>query len=92
MKTVYLVMEYMIGGDLKSMLAIMGFFDVKAAAFYTAEISSALNFIHKCGVVHRDVKPDNILIDARGHIKLTDFGLSRVNMETGEWNSINCYK
>jgi len=75
----------MIGGDLKSLLAMMGFFDLRAAAFYIAEISLALDFIHKCGVVHRDVKPDNVLIDSRGHVKLTDFGLSRVSMESGEY-------
>jgi len=48
---------------------------------YTAEIALALEYIHRHGIVHRDLKPDNILIDRNGHIKLTDFGLSRVGFE-----------
>ncbi|KAK2145839.1 hypothetical protein LSH36_654g01072 [Paralvinella palmiformis] len=79
---IYLVMEYMIGGDLKSLLAIYGFFDEPMAVFYTAEIALALEYLHSHGIVHRDLKPDNVLISALGHIKLTDFGLSRVKLNT----------
>ncbi|CAG7837436.1 unnamed protein product [Allacma fusca] len=80
-KHVCLVMEWMIGGDLKSLLGQMGgFFPMEMAAFYVAEIAIALNYLHGCGIVHRDIKPDNLLIDHRGHVKLTDFGLSRVDM------------
>ncbi|OXA55761.1 serine/threonine-protein kinase greatwall [Folsomia candida] len=77
---IYLVMEYCIGGDLKSLLNRMVFFPLKMVAFYVAEIAVALDFLHKNGVVHRDIKPDNLLLDGRGHIKLTDFGLSRVEL------------
>lgn len=78
--SVFLVMEYMVGGDLKSLLAMYGFFEESAARFYTAEICLALQYLHKHGIVHRDIKPDNMLISATGHVKLTDFGLSRIDM------------
>ncbi|XP_065089485.1 serine/threonine-protein kinase greatwall isoform X2 [Ochlerotatus camptorhynchus] len=78
--SIYLVMEYMVGGDLKSLLAMYGFFEETAARFYAAEICLALQYLHKHGIVHRDIKPDNMLISATGHVKLTDFGLSRIEM------------
>lgn len=75
---IYLVMEYMVGGDLKTLLGIYGYFDEPMAVFYAAEVVLALEYLHKHGIVHRDLKPDNMLISSQGHIKLTDFGLSRV--------------
>lgn len=76
---VYLVMEYMIGGDLKSLLHNMYYFDEKMAVFYLCEIALALDYLHSHGIIHRDLKPDNMLLSARGHVKLTDFGLSEIN-------------
>lgn len=76
---VHLVMEFMIGGDLKSLLHELAFFEEPMARFYTAEASLALDYLHRRGIVHRDLKPDNILVSATGHIKLTDFGLSKVD-------------
>jgi serine/threonine-protein kinase greatwall len=78
--SVYLVLEYMVGGDLKSLLAMYGFFDENTAKFYCAEIILALQYLHKHGIVHRDIKPDNMLVSAKGHIKLTDFGLSKIEL------------
>ncbi|ETN59190.1 serine/threonine kinase [Anopheles darlingi] len=80
LSSVYLVMEYMVGGDLKSLLAMYGFFDENTARFYAAEICLALQYLHSHGIVHRDIKPDNMLVSATGHVKLTDFGLSRIEM------------
>ncbi|XP_046657867.1 serine/threonine-protein kinase greatwall-like [Daphnia pulicaria] len=77
---IYMVMEYMIGGDLKSLLSEMGYFDEKMATFYTTEVALALEYLHKHGIIHRDVKPDNMLLSDKGHVKLTDFGLSRVHI------------
>lgn len=77
--SVYLVMEYMVGGDLKSLLGVCGFMDEPMAAFYTAEVCLALEYLHSHGIVHRDLKPDNMLLSREGHVKLTDFGLSKIS-------------
>ncbi|TGZ71032.1 hypothetical protein CRM22_002857 [Opisthorchis felineus] len=78
---IYLVMEYLIGGDLKTLLLVLGYLKDQHAAIYTVEISIALEYLHAHGIIHRDLKPDNILITAAGHLKLTDFGLSTLS-----WN------
>lgn len=69
----YMVMDYMPGGDLVN---LMSNYDVpeKWAKFYTAEVVLAVDAIHQMGFVHRDVKPDNMLIDRQGHVRLADFG------------------
>ncbi|XP_030837118.1 serine/threonine-protein kinase greatwall [Strongylocentrotus purpuratus] len=80
-KYIYLVMEYLIGGDVKSLLHVCGYFDERTALMYTAEVVLALEYLHKHGIIHRDLKPDNMLISNEGHIKLTDFGLSKISMD-----------
>uniref|UniRef100_A0A4W3K343 Rho-associated protein kinase 1 n=1 Tax=Callorhinchus milii TaxID=7868 RepID=A0A4W3K343_CALMI len=69
----YMVMEYMPGGDLVN---LMSNYDMpeKWARFYTAEVVLSLDAIHSMGFIHRDVKPDNMLLDKAGHLKLADFG------------------
>ncbi|XP_041975441.1 serine/threonine-protein kinase greatwall isoform X2 [Aricia agestis] len=78
--SIYLVMEYMIGGDLKSLLGVCGFMEEAMAVFYVAEVTLALDYLHKHNIVHRDLKPDNMLISHSGHVKLTDFGLSKIEI------------
>ena len=73
----YMVMEYMQGGDLISWLVEKEIFAVDAARFYVAELCAAIASVHAMNFVHRDIKPDNILLDANGHIKLSDFGLCK---------------
>ncbi|XP_063180671.1 serine/threonine-protein kinase greatwall-like [Chroicocephalus ridibundus] len=73
-------MEYLIGGDVKSLLHIYGYFDEEMAVKYISEAALALDYLHRHGIIHRDLKPDNMLISNQGHIKLTDFGLSRVTL------------
>jgi serine/threonine protein kinase len=75
----FLVMEYMIGGDLGQLLSNFGFMDEDMARFYLSEICVALEYLHRHGIIHRDLKPDNVLIASDGHIKLSDFGLSRLS-------------
>lgn len=76
----YLVMEYLNGGDLYSLLRNLGCLDEDMARVYIAEVVLALEYLHTLHVVHRDLKPDNLLIAHDGHIKLTDFGLSKVGL------------
>ncbi|XP_017560793.1 serine/threonine-protein kinase greatwall isoform X1 [Pygocentrus nattereri] len=78
---VYLVMEYLIGGDVKSLLHIYGYFDEDMSLKYISEVALALDYLHRHGIIHRDLKPDNMLISNEGHIKLTDFGLSKVKLD-----------
>uniref|UniRef100_A0A672Q0I5 Rho-associated protein kinase 2 n=1 Tax=Sinocyclocheilus grahami TaxID=75366 RepID=A0A672Q0I5_SINGR len=72
-RSLYMVMEYMPGGDLVNLTST---YDVpeKWAKFYTAEVVLALDAIHSMGFIHRDIKPDNMLLDSYGHLKLADFG------------------
>lgn len=80
-KYLYMVMEFMKGGDFASLLSEFVAFDEDTAKYYLAQIVLALEYLHQNGVIHRDLKPDNVLIDADGHIKLTDFGLSEAGLK-----------
>jgi len=71
----YLVMEFLPGGDLMTLLMKKDTLTEEAAQFYISETALAIQSIHQLGFIHRDIKPDNILLDARGHVKLSDFGL-----------------
>ncbi|KAM0750227.1 kinase-like protein [Meredithblackwellia eburnea MCA 4105] len=72
----YLLMEFLPGGDLMTMLIKYDTFSEDVTRFYMAECVLAIEAVHKLGFIHRDIKPDNILIDKDGHVKLSDFGLS----------------
>ncbi|KAH9529719.1 Serine/threonine-protein kinase 38 [Dermatophagoides farinae] len=71
----YLIMEFLPGGDMMTLLIKKDTLTEECAQFYIAETALAIESIHKLGFIHRDIKPDNLLLDARGHIKLSDFGL-----------------
>ncbi|CAN6195472.1 unnamed protein product [Urochloa humidicola] len=79
-ENLYLVMEYLNGGDLYSLLRNLGYLDEDMARTYIVELVLALEYLHSMNVIHHDLKPDNLLIGRDGHIKLTDFGLSKVSL------------
>ncbi|XP_077134217.1 microtubule-associated serine/threonine-protein kinase 4-like [Ranitomeya variabilis] len=81
-----MVMEYVGGGDCESLLSTDGPFSVPLARLYFAEAVLGVEYLHSYGVVHRDLKPDNLLITSDGHIKITDFGLSKVGVMTPNTN------
>jgi serine/threonine protein kinase len=76
-----MIMEFVNGGELFYHLSNAGRFDEERARFYTAEVVLALEYLHEEGIVYRDLKPENILVDNEGHLKLTDFGLSKDDID-----------
>lgn len=81
---VFMLMEFVPGGDLITYLQKKNRFSPKETAFYMAELLEALDCVHKHGYVHRDVKPDNVILTQYGHLKLLDFGLCKHEAEVGE--------
>ena len=77
-KSLYLITPFMPGGELNYHIYKENFFDENKAKFYAAEIILGVNYIHENNCIYRDLKPENVLIGQDGHIKLTDFGLSKL--------------
>lgn len=80
-RKLYMVMEFMQGGELFYHLSKLRRFNEEIAKFYIAEVIIGIEYLHSQGVIYRDLKPENILLGLDGHIKLTDFGLSKVVTE-----------
>jgi serine/threonine protein kinase len=77
----YMVFDFFNGGELFHYLSTGGRFDAARAQFYAAEIASGMGHLHSIGIIYRDLKPENLILDANGHIRITDFGLSKEGVE-----------
>lgn len=84
----FFILDFLNGGDLYTHLMHYGKFKENRARFYAAEMILAIDHLHKNGIVYRDLKPQNIIIDSEGHVKLTDFGLSKADFEQDQTNTI----
>ena len=84
----FFLLDFLNGGDLFHHIAISKKFKEKRVRFYAAEMVLALDFLHKNNIVYRDLKPQNIIIGYDGHVKLTDFGLSKKHFNQQQENTI----
>ncbi|CAE7507637.1 CDC42BPG [Symbiodinium pilosum] len=82
-RNLFMVMEFLQGGSLTTHITRRGRLSLEETAFYMAELIEAVSVVHRYGHVHRDLKPDNMMLGAKGHLKLLDFGLSAARDESG---------
>ncbi|EAR84905.2 Serine/Threonine kinase domain protein (macronuclear) [Tetrahymena thermophila SB210] len=83
-KRLFFALEFCQGGELFTLIKTKGFLNENPAKFYAAQIVKALEYLHSLNIIYRDLKPENVLIDQEGYIKLTDFGLSKILQNDNE--------
>ena len=80
-KYLYLVMDLLTGGDLRYHISIHKKFSEEQTRFFICGITLSLGYIHNNNIIHRDIKPENLVLDANGYIRLTDFGIAKINTQ-----------
>eukprot|EP01016_Furgasonia_blochmanni_P036472 TRINITY_DN416_c0_g1_i8.p1 TRINITY_DN416_c0_g1~~TRINITY_DN416_c0_g1_i8.p1 ORF type:complete len:422 (-),score=111.02 TRINITY_DN416_c0_g1_i8:266-1531(-) len=89
-KHVYFALDYCPGGDLYSQLQKRGNFTEQESKFYFCEMLLAIEYLHEKDIIYRDIKPENILLDSEGHVKLSDFGLAKEKMSNTCYSKTFC--
>jgi serine/threonine protein kinase len=82
---IYLLLDYICGGELFSFLRRSGTFPNHVARFYASEIALAFEYLHSKNIIYRDLKPENLLLDKEGHLKITDFGFAKFVPDNITW-------
>ncbi|KAJ3194934.1 hypothetical protein HK101_001544 [Irineochytrium annulatum] len=83
-RNVFMLLEYVVGGELFSHLRRAGRFSNDMTRFYASEIVLAIEYLHRLDIIYRDLKPENLLLDGKGHVKITDFGFAK-KVEDRTW-------
>merc|ERR1711937_507945 len=76
-KFLYMLLEYVVGGEFFTHLRKAGRFDNSTAKFYAAQVAMIFDYLHRQNIIYRDLKPENLLLDNQGYIKITDFGFAK---------------
>ena len=76
-ENLFLVMDYLDGGDLRYHIGKHRSFSEKETKFFIANLIVGLEYLHKCKIIHRDIKPENLVLDSHGYVRITDLGVSR---------------
>jgi serine/threonine protein kinase len=87
----YMLQEYVIGGELFSHLRKAGRFTNEMTRFYASEILLAIEYLHAKDMIYRDLKPENLLLDGNGHIKITDFGFAKKVDDRYGYYAVQCW-
>ena len=77
----YLVLDYLTGGDLRYHISIHQRFNEKETKFFISNIILGLEYIHSKNIIHRDIKPENLVLDNKGYLRITDFGVAKINLK-----------